>query len=67
MQPITEINGRPVHYANIYAHAVGMITSCNCCDRVIFADEYIDSPAGYCPECLQEAEAEQDQNQLTIF
>ncbi len=44
-------------YENNMAKSVGMIITCNCCDRVIWADEnwveqYQDNN-GYCKECSE--------------
>lgn len=42
-------------YENDMCKSVGLIATCNCCDRIIFEDEnylneYIES-GGYCKEC----------------
>ena len=47
-------------YENEMTKAVGLIATCNGCDRIIFEDEnwkeqYIDSH-GYCRECCEEIE-----------
>lgn len=48
-------------FENEMCESVGLMATCNSCDRIIFADEnwmegYQDS-AGYCRECLEECNA----------
>lgn len=58
---ITEIDGRKVMFENNRCRAVGLIMTCNNCDRIIFEDEnwsvddYRDN-AGYCRECAGETD-----------
>jgi hypothetical protein len=46
-------------YENVMARSVGMMMSCNSCDRIIWEDEnWIEgyqNSAGYCKECSEEA------------
>ena len=51
-------------YENEMAKAVGMMATCNCCDRIIYEDEnwhkqYVET-GGYCKQCHEEQEAETD-------
>ena len=51
--------GREFHYENEMCQAVGLRTSCNCCNRIIWKDEFDPKtyyPLGYCPQCAAEAE-----------
>jgi hypothetical protein len=53
-----EINGRKLHFENEMCEAVGLMTQCNSCDRIIFEDEFDEEtyyPMGYCKECYNEA------------
>ncbi len=51
-------NSRKFMYENAMCEAVGLIATCNNCDRIIYEDEnykeeYIESH-GYCKECNEE-------------
>jgi hypothetical protein len=53
-----ETDKRKPMYENEMCREVGLMASCNCCDRIIFEDEnylqeYIES-GGYCKECNEE-------------
>ena len=66
---ITEVRGRKVQYENAMCKAVGLICTCNACDRIIYEDEnylqqYIES-GGYCRECNEENNFNNDLNMTT--
>lgn len=63
-----ETSTRKPMYENEMCQSVGLIATCNCCDRIIFEDEnykeqYIESH-GYCKECNEEREQEEAQEAL---
>lgn len=55
---IVDDTDRKPMYENDFAKSVGMMATCNNCDRIIYEDEewkdkYIET-GGYCRECSEE-------------
>jgi len=53
---ITEIDGRAILFENDDCRKHGLMASCNCCERIIYADEMTpldyEMNGGYCFECI---------------
>lgn len=55
------INGRIILFENEMCRTVGLMATCNSCDRIVYADEKRTYQInGYCPECQKELEAKND-------